>query len=167
MKLFDLAPAYEQALSIITQMEEDGCTDDELEQAMRMVDQIEGDLNTKCLNIASWVRNLEAEAKAIKEAQDAMDKRRKAATTKAERLRNYLFHGLKLAGVTKVQFPHFVISVKQCPESVQIAPGALIPDEYLRHPEPEPNKVALKDALKHGKKIPGCSLERNEKLEIK
>ena len=167
MKLFDLAPAYEQALSIITQMEEDGCTADELEEAMKMVDQIEGDLNTKCLNIASWVRNLEAEAKAIKEAQDAMDKRRKAATTKAERLRNYLFHGLKLAGVTKVQFPHFVISVKQCPESVRIAPGALIPDKYLRHPEPEPNKVALKDALKHGKEIPGCSLERNEKLEIK
>jgi hypothetical protein len=26
---------------------------------------------------------------------------------------------------------------------------------------------ALKDALKHGKEIPGCSLERNEKLEIK
>lgn len=122
MKLFDLAPAYEQALSIITQMEEDGCTADELEEAMKMVDQIEGDLNTKCLNIASWVRNLEAEAKAIKEAQDAMDKRRKAATAKAERLRNYLFHGMKLAGVTKMQFPHFVISVKQCPESVQIAP---------------------------------------------
>ena len=86
-------------------MEEDGCTADELEEAMKMVDQIEGDLNTKCLNIASWVRNLEAEAKAIKEAQDAMDKRRKAATAKAERLRNYLFHGMKLAGVTKMQFP--------------------------------------------------------------
>ena len=100
MKLFDLAPAYEQALSIITQMEEDGCTADELEEAMKMVDQIEGDLNTKCLNIASWVRNLEAEAKAIKEAQDAMDKRRKAATAKADSLRNYLFYGLKLAGVT-------------------------------------------------------------------
>ena len=167
MKLFDLAPAYEQALSIITQMEEDGCTADELDEAMKMVDQIEGDLNTKCLNIASWVRNLEAEAKAIKEAQDAMDKRRKAAVAKADRLRNYLFHGMKLAGVAKMQFPHFVISAKQCPESVQIAPGTQIPDEYLRHPEPEPNKVALKDALKHGKVIPGCSLERNEKLEIK
>ena len=96
-----------------------------------------------------------------------MDKRRKAATAKAERLRNYLFHGMKLAGVTKMQFPHFVISVKQCPESVQIAPERRSPKQYLRHPEPEPNKVALKDALKHGAVIPGCSLERNEKLEIK
>ena len=167
MKLFDLAPAYEQALAIIEQMEADGCTQDELDEAMKMVDQIEGDLNTKCLNIASWVRNLEAEAKAIKEAQDAMDKRRKAATAKAERLRNYLYHGLKLAGVTKVQFPHFVISVKQCPESVQIAPGALIPDEYLRYADPEPNKVSIKEALKAGTEIPGCSLARSEKLEIK
>ena len=167
MKLFDLAPAYEQAIAIIAQMEEDGCSADELAEAMKMVDQIEGDLNTKCLNIASWVRNLEAEAKAIKEAQDAMDKRRKSAIAKADRLRNYLFHGLKLAGVNKLTFPHFVISVKQCPESVKIAPGALIPDEYLRHPEPEPNKVALKDALKNGAVIPGICLERDEKLEIK
>lgn len=167
MKLFDLAPAFAEASEIIDQMTIDGCTQDELDEAMRIVEQITSDLNTKALNIASWVRNLEAEAKAIKEAQDAMDKRRKAATAKAERLRNYLFHGLKLAGVMKMQFPHFVISVKQCPESVQIAPGALIPDEYLRYPEPEPNKVALKEALKHGKEIPGCRLERNEKLEIK
>ena len=50
---------------------------------------------------------------------------------------------------------------------MQIAPGTPIPEQYLRHPEPEPNKVALKDALKHGAVIPGCSLERNEKLEIK
>lgn len=167
MKLFDLAPAYEQALAIIEQMEADGCTQDELEEAMRMVDQIEGDLNTKCLNIASWVRNLEAEAKAIKEAQDAMDKRRKAATAKADRLRNYLFHGMKLAGVEKMPFPHFVISVKQCPESVQIAPGALIPNQYLRYADPEPNKVSIKEALKAGTVIPGCSLARTEKLEIK
>ena len=167
MKLFDLAPAYELALSIISLMEEDGCTADELDEAMKMVDQIEGDLNTKCLNIASWVRNLEAEAKAIKEAQDAMDKRRKAATAKAERLRNYLFHGLKLAGVAKMQFPHFVISVKQCPESVKIADGVKLPDEFLRHVDPEPNKVAIKEALKAGRDVPGCMLERGEKLEIK
>lgn len=167
MKLFDLAPAYEKALAIIEQMEQDGCSADEVAEAMRMVDQIEGDLNTKCLNIASWVRNLESEAKAIKEAQDAMDKRRKAAVAQAERLRNYLFHGMKLAGVSKIPFPHFVISLRECPESVQIAPGALIPNKYLKFSDPEPNKVSIKEALKAGTEIPGCSLARSMKLEIK
>ena len=111
-------------------MEEDGCTADELEEAMKMVDQIEGDLNTKCLNIASWVRNLEAEAKAIKEAQDAMDKRRKGyATGKAERLRNYLFHGMKLAGVTKMQF-RTSSSASTMPGVGADCPGTPIPEQY-------------------------------------
>jgi hypothetical protein len=74
---------------------------------------------------------------------------------------------MKLAGVMKMQFPHFVISVKQNPESVQIAPGAMIPEEYLRYADPEPNKVFIKEALKAGIEIPGCSLARSEKLEIK
>lgn len=167
MKLFDLAPAFAEASEIIDQMTIDGCTQDELDEAMRIVEQITSDLNTKALNIASWVRNLDAEAKAIKEAEDAMAKRRKAATAKADRLRAYLLMGLKMAGVDKLQFPHFVIAVKQNPESVRIADGARLPDEFLRHVDPEPNKVAIKAALKDGRQIPGCILERSEKLEIK
>jgi hypothetical protein len=50
---------------------------------------------------------------------------------------------------------------------VQIAPGAMIPEEYLRYADPEPNKVFIKEALKAGIEIPGCSLARSEKLEIK
>lgn len=167
MKLFDLAPAFAEASEIIDQMTADGCTQDELDEAIRIVEQIASDLNTKALNIASWVRNLDAEAKAIKEAEDAMAKRRKAATAKADRLRAYLLTGLKLAGIDKMPFPHFVISVKQNPESVRIAEGAQLPEEFLRHVDPEPNKVAIKEALKAGREIPGCVLERGEKLEIK
>lgn len=167
MKLFDIAPAYEQAMQILAQMEEDGSAADEIDEAMQIINQIEGDLNTKCLNIASWIRNLEAEAKAIKEAQDAMDKRRKSAVNKAERLRNFLFHGMKLAGVEKIAFPHFVLSIKKNPESVRIADGVVLPDEFLRHKDPEPDKIAIKEALKSGRSIPGCILERNEKLDIK
>lgn len=167
MKLFDLAPAYAQAMEIVDQMTQDGCTPDEIEEAMKIVGQIEADLNTKTLNIASWIRNLDAEAKAIKEAEDAMAKRRKAANAKADRLRSYLLYGLKEAGVSKVQFPHFVVSIKQNPESVKIAEGVKLPEEFLRYVDPEPNKAAIKEALKAGREVPGCLLERGEKLEIK
>lgn len=167
MKLFDIAPSYEQAMLILAQMEEDGCHQDEIDEAMRMIEQIEGTLNDKCLNIASWIRNLEAEAKAIKDAQDAMDKRRKSAQAKADRLRAFLLTGMKIAGVNKISFPHFVLSVKQNPESVKIAEGAPLPPEYLRYKEPEPDKTAIKAALKEGKVIPGCILERGESLSIK
>ena len=46
MKLFDLAPAYAQAMEIVDQMTQDGCTPDEIEEAMKIVGQIEADLNT-------------------------------------------------------------------------------------------------------------------------
>lgn len=167
MKLFDLAPAYEQALAILAQMEDDGCTQDELDEALRIVQEIEGSFQDKCRNIAAYIKNLQADADAIKSAQDAMDKRRKSITAKADRMRAFLLSGMKLAGVDRVEFPEFVVSHKLNPEAVKIADGAQIPAEYLRMPEPEPNKTAIKEALKHGKIIPGCTLERGEKLEIK
>ncbi len=167
MKLFDLAPAYEQALAILAQMEDDGCTQDELDEALRIVQEIEGSFQDKCRNIAAYIKNLQADADAIKSAQDAMDKRRKSITAKADRMRAFLLTGMKLAGVNRVEFPEFVVSHKLNPEAVRIVDGAIIPPEYLRQAEPEPNKTAIKDALKKGAVIPGCTLERGEKLEIK
>lgn len=167
MQLFELAPAYSQAMEIFEQMTADGCSQDELDEAMQIIEKIGGDLNEKALNIASWVKNLEAEAKAIKEAEQSMAKRRQSATNRAERLKAFLLSGMKVAGVQKMQFPQFCVAIRQNPESVKIADGAAIPESLLRFVEPEPDKAAIKAALKSGEIIPGCILERGEKLEIK
>lgn len=51
-------------------------------------------------------------------------------------------------------------------ESVQINAEAFLPDEYLTYKEPEPNKVAIKKALKAGTLIDGATLVTTNNIQI-
>lgn len=52
-------------------------------------------------------------------------------------------------------------------DSVQVDKDVRLPDEYLRFKEPEPDKVALKKALKDGIKIKGAWLEEKLNMQVK
>lgn len=52
--------------------------------------------------------------------------------------------------------------------SVQIDDATKIPKKYIRTKiEEAPDKVAIKDALKNGEDVPGCSLQETNSLTIK
>ena len=52
--------------------------------------------------------------------------------------------------------------------SVQIDDATKVPAEYIRTKiTEEPDKVAIKDALKKGESVPGCSLQESNNLTIK
>ena len=59
--------------------------------------------------------------------------------------------------------------VSSCPSAkeVQIDDIDELPDEYLRYKEPEPNKTAIKEAIKSGKEVAGAHLEDTLSLQIK
>ena len=42
-----------------------------------------------------------------------------------------------------------------------------LPEEYIRYKEPEPDKTALKDALKRGEIIDGVSLVEKQSIQIR
>jgi hypothetical protein len=131
---------------------------------------ISGDLETKCMQTAFVARNLEATAAQIKEAAKVMTERAKALENRAERIRKYLLDGLTLAQVEKVDTPYFRIKIALNPPSVQIADESLIPDAYKTEPEPPkpmPDKKLIAAALKDGFEVPGCSLVRGRRLDIK
>ena len=50
---------------------------------------------------------------------------------------------------------------------IDIAEGAIIPDEYMITPAPYPNKEALADALKKGAKIDGVTQGRTDYIVIR
>ncbi len=129
-----------------------------------------GELEVKATNVAMFIRNLEANAEAIKAAEAAMTARRKALENKVERIKTYLLGNMLRTGITKIECPYFKLSVVDNPESVVIDSLASVPAEFMRQPEtppPAPDKVALKDALKAGQVIDGIRLERKKGLRIK
>jgi len=134
------------------------------------LESMSGELEVKATSTAMVVRNLQASSAAIKEAEQAMSARRKAIDARAERLNAYLLANLQLAGIQKVESPHFCIAIKANPASVVINEPGLIPAEFMRQPEPPPaapDKVAIKEALKAGKEVPGAHLANGVRLEIR
>lgn len=117
----------------------------------------------KIENVALWMKNLRAEAEAIKAEKLKLGNRQKNAEKNAEDLKRYLDRAL--CG-EKFRTPRVQISYRKS-SNVQIDDGAVLPDEYLRYKEPEPDKNALKKALKDGAEIDGVRLEERLNMQVK
>src|SRR5574343_703403 len=128
-----------------------------------------GDLIEKGKNVAAVFRNLESDAKQIKEAEQQLAERRKAIEKRAESLRNYLKTNLEIAGISKIECPWFVVSIAQNPEAVTVEDESLIPRDYFKQIPAtyQLDKALVKPAIKDGYDVPGARLTRGTSLRIK
>lgn len=119
--------------------------------------------NNKIENVALWIKNLRADAEAYKAEAQAFTDRKRTAERKIETLTRLL--EITLRG-QKFKTDRVQISYRKS-DSVQIDKDAKLPDEYLRHKDPEPDKAALKKALKEGVKIDGVQLKEKQNMQVK
>lgn len=119
--------------------------------------------DAKVENICLWIKNLKAEAEALKAEKDAFAARQKAAENKMESLKRYISGYLE---GTSFESAKVKVSFRKS-ESLEILEDAVIPDEYLKFKEPEVNKTDLKKAIKEGLQLPGVSIVTNNNIQIK
>lgn len=127
------------------------------------LEELELTRDAKVENVCLWIKNLKAEAEALKNEKDAFAKRQKSAENKMESLKEYISN--YLAGTP---FKSTKVNVSfRTSKSVEIAEGAVIPEEYLRFKEPEVNKTDLKKAVESGLSIAGVSIVEKQNIQIK
>jgi hypothetical protein len=134
------------------------------------LESMSGELEVKATNVAMFVRNLEATALAIKDAEGAMAARRKSIEARAKRLNDYLLSNMQHAGIQKIESPYFTLAIRSNPPAVVIDEPDLIPAEFMRQPDPpppSPDKAAIKEAIKAGEEVPGARLAQGVRLDIK
>jgi hypothetical protein len=166
--LFKISEQHAQALAIIEQMFDDGCSEEELNEALCLLDGVESDFNAKAVNVDMYIRNLQAEENAINEAKKAMDAREKAIKNKRESLTAYLLNQMLLTNTKQVKCPYFIVSTRTNAPSVKVDSNVNLPETLLLPPKPrEPDKKAIKEMLEQGMVIDGCRLERSQSLSIK
>lgn len=117
----------------------------------------------KIEGLGCWIKNLLSDAEQLKAEKDKFGERQKICENKATRLKEYL-QGF-LDG-EKYKSPKLVISYRKT-ESVDVPDWRMIPEKYLRHKDPEPDKSAIKKAIKDGQQIPGCGLIAAQSMLIK
>lgn len=126
--------------------------------------QLELDRTQKIENTALYYKNLEALTKALKDEAATLTERAKSTQKKAERIKTHLSD--YLAG-TKFETPKVKVSFRQS-ESVNIAEGTVLPEDYTRTKVTiEPDKTKLKAAIKLGESIDGVTLIKTQGISIK
>ena len=118
----------------------------------------------KIEGVGLWIKNLTAEAEAVKKEKDAMAERQRRLEKKAESLKDYLAYALQ---GEKFSTPRIAISWRKS-ESVLIPDEALLDDRFVNITMiKKPDKKLIKDTLKAGREVPGAELITKQNLQIK
>jgi hypothetical protein len=158
--LYEIAGLYRQIL----EMEPE--TDDEFGAMMTALDEVQGELTEKADNIVRYIRNLSAEAEALKTEEAALYKKRKAAENKAERLKAYLAAQMTLCGLKELKAGLFKLRFQPTAPAISIVDESAVPEKFHRV-KVEIDRLAIRDALKAGEEGPGIELQRGEALVIR
>ena len=132
------------------------------------LDALNMERDAKIENVVLWIKDLKAEAEAIKAEKLALAERQKVAENKAESLKKWLAYALQ---GEKFKTAKCSVSFRKS-ESVEVTDEGLNNlmkehDELLTYKAPEPNKKAIKDALKDGLSVAGVQLIQNVSTIIK
>jgi hypothetical protein len=126
-----------------------------------------GTFEAKAVNVAAYLRALDAEAAAIADVKQAMERRQTALEHQAERLRRYLKGEMERTGLTRVQHPWLTVRVQANPPSVVIDDEARLPDGFKQAVTTvKLLKADLAQALKAGQSVAGAHLEQTTRLVI-
>ena len=161
MTLYEIKAELENAIL--------NCIDEETGEILDIekMNEIEEQYEAKIDAIISIIKSKKAEALAIKNEEDALNKRRKHLEKEAESLASYLDSAL--AG-EKFKNERHSVSYRAS-KSVQIDMDAFLKNEdadlYLNYKAPEPNKTAIKKAIESGIVFDGAEIIEKMNIQIK
>jgi len=167
MKLYEIANEHQAAFDLLVSMEE--LTQQEVEDSMAALD---AEFEAKVLSCAKYLRGMEAEAEAIKQAERNMSERRKSIETKAARFRGYIHDNMLRISVDMAKLPGFkdaeiAVSLAKGRESVAVDNESIIPDEFVEVKR-QPKKTEIATAINAGQAVPGARIEQGKpSLRIK
>lgn len=139
----------------------------EIEDEKRF-DELQMERTQKIENTGCYYKNLLAEAKAMKEEEVNLARRRKSVENKAKRIKNLLVYALN---GKKFESPKVRCSYRRT-KSVQVDDSFVSwaeehAGDLLTFKEPVPNRTAIKAALEDGREIEHAEIVTNESLQVK
>jgi hypothetical protein len=153
--------------SIPEQLEENGgLNDDQRKELATYLQTNNSEIVAKRDRVGEFLERLDAEAKAIREAEKRLAARRAGYEKVAECVRSSIFQMMQDAGIVRVEGKLFSFAIRKNPPRVEINDESLIPAEFVSY-EPRIDKRAIKDRIEEGKTIPGAELVQSTRLEIR
>ncbi len=159
MNLYTIASNHNSALMALAEID----NIDE-ETVSQILEDLEGEVKDKSISVAGYFLNVEAEIKAMKEAERNIADRRKAKENSVARLKQYLLENMLRTGITKIDSPYFKISLRTNPEAVYVYSEEMIPAEFMTTTV---TKAPNKSLIKASGGCPGVEIRRGHSVVIK
>lgn len=134
------------------------------------LDALQMEREQKLENVACYIKNLTADADALKAEKEALAKREQAARKKIESLKKYLtdnLHGEKLTTTRAAISFRKSEAVELVNPDLFVVWAAECHNDMLTYKQPEPNKTVIKQYLKAGGALPGVQLIERLNVSIK
>lgn len=161
-------------------IDEDGVLVETEEEFDELYDSIQLDLHTKLDNTNCLIKTIDGDLSVIDKEIKRLTAEKKARESKKEWLKNRIDYFVKRQFTDeegnldvesvhkyKLELPHSKISYRKS-DSVEITNLELLPSKYIKKKvEENPDKVAIKEAIKNGKEINGARLITNYNVQIK
>lgn len=166
--LYEITGQYLELAEMIENAAETG---EDLEVLNDTLEAIEGELEVKMENIVFIIKNnelkkaefaarrsvFEKEAETIKAKETALDNAN-------ERLKKYMCDAMVATGKEKFKTDNFSFWTK---ESKKTVITGVVPLDFMRVPEPQPDKTAIGKALKDGQSFEWAHLETNKTAQFR
>lgn len=127
------------------------------------LNELQMERNEKLEKVALWIKELNAEADALKAEKQAFADRQKAAENKAGSLKKWLANAL--AG-EKFKTTKVMVSFRKT-KSVEVADIFALDENYVKYSEPTADKAAIKKAIEAGEIVKGAQLVEGTSISIK
>ena len=150
------------------------CVDQETGEIFdpEQLDALQMERAQKLEGVALWIKDLKAEAEAVKAEVDKLNARKKAIDNKVESLKTWLLYALggeklKTARCNVYQTHSQKVVIDDEKAMIDMLMSSPFGEKFLRMKEPEIDKNALKDSLKQGYEYEFAHLEETEGLVIR
>ena len=158
MNLYNIKSEY---LAIAQELAEGELTP-ELEQALMIT---ESNLQEKAINYGYVIKNFESEVDIIETEIKRLNELKKTRVNAVEKLKTNISDAMQLFGILEVKAPTFKMNFRKS-ESVEIY--EVLSQEYITEKiSYQPDKIAIKNAIKEGKTVNGAGIIINYNLQIK
>ena len=161
MNLFEIKSEYLAVLD----MAEDPETDPEV--VAGTLEAINADFEEKADSYAFILKQLAADAAALKKEKDRLASRIASLDSVAARLKTSLYGAMEETGKTKFKTLRHSFWTQANPPAVKWVDGATIPDKYLIPQEPKRDTAGVLAALKAGEKFDFAEITQTEGVRFR
>jgi len=162
MNIYDIKNEYQLIITDI--INNDGEITPDQETALKIN---RADLETKGINYAYVIKQLEADCEAIDLEVKRLNALKKVRSNAAERLKANISSAMLLFEVEEIKTPLIKLNFRNS-ESVEITNEAQLAEKFITTKTViTPDKKAIKEAIKAGEFVEGATISYNKNLQIK